>query len=46
MSLRCCHSGRASGWTTVNLAPGRYGLICDITGHYRIDPSRRTVEDE
>lgn len=24
----------ASGWTTVTLAPGRYELICNITGHY------------
>lgn len=24
----------ASGWTTVNLTPGRYELICNITGHY------------
>lgn len=25
----------ASGWTTVTLAPGRFELICNITGHYR-----------
>ncbi len=24
----------ASGWTTVTLTPGRYELICNITGHY------------
>ncbi len=24
----------ASGWTTVSLTPGRYELICNITGHY------------
>ena len=24
----------ASGWTTVNLKPGRYELICNISGHY------------
>lgn len=24
----------ASGWTTVNLTPGRYELICNISGHY------------
>lgn len=23
-----------SGWTTVNLTPGRYELICNISGHY------------
>jgi uncharacterized cupredoxin-like copper-binding protein len=24
----------ASGWTTTTLTPGRYELICNITGHY------------
>lgn len=24
----------ATGWTTVNLAPGRYELVCNISGHY------------
>ena len=24
----------ASGWTTVTLTPGRYELICNISGHY------------
>ncbi|KMO72893.1 sulfocyanin-like copper-binding protein [Mycolicibacterium chlorophenolicum] len=24
----------ASGWTTTNLAPGRYELLCNISGHY------------
>lgn len=24
----------ATGWTTVNLPPGRYELICNIRGHY------------
>ncbi len=24
----------ASGWTSVTLTPGRYELICNITGHY------------
>ncbi|AFM17441.1 Sulfocyanin (SoxE) [Mycolicibacterium chubuense NBB4] len=24
----------ASGWTTVSLTPGRYELVCNITGHY------------
>ncbi len=24
----------ASGWTTITLTPGRYELICNITGHY------------
>ncbi len=24
----------ASGWTTINLPPGRYELICNIAGHY------------
>lgn len=23
-----------TGWTTVNLTPGRYELICNISGHY------------
>ncbi len=26
--------GGASGWTTVNLTPGRYELICNLAGHY------------
>lgn len=26
--------GGGSGWTTVNLTPGRYELICNISGHY------------
>ena len=25
---------RATGWTTINLSPGRYELICNIAGHY------------
>jgi len=25
---------RSSGWVTLNLAPGRYELICNLTGHY------------
>jgi uncharacterized cupredoxin-like copper-binding protein len=24
----------ATGWTTINLPPGRYELICNIAGHY------------
>jgi uncharacterized cupredoxin-like copper-binding protein len=24
----------ASGWVTVNLAPGRYELVCNLRGHY------------
>lgn len=24
----------ATGWTTVNLKPGRYELLCNIAGHY------------
>lgn len=24
----------ATGWTTINLPPGRYDLVCNIAGHY------------
>jgi len=24
----------ANSWTTINLPPGRYELLCNITGHY------------